>query len=131
MPIIVYTPQDLGKAIKDNAERIEITGDIKAKTVRIMEMRGALWVVAIGAISAAVLMALSTEGIDISRPPILIQGPAFSFAPVVAVAILGVDTALAAVSIALAGDGVKALSNLRKRYRLSEYSGKTTLIRKT
>jgi hypothetical protein len=128
--IIANTPEDLGRAIKNNHDEIEITGDIKVKTIRIKKTGKVCWLLAAGAISTAVLLAQVSGTTDVANSQVsLPAGPAFSLAPVVAASILGVGTAFAAVSIAVAGGGLGALVNLRKGYNLVEHPGKTVLIK--
>jgi len=131
MRISVSTPEELGKAIKDNEDEIEILGDIKAEVRKIITLPKAHWVVAVGAISTTVFSVLTTGDIGISRSPVTIRGTAFSLAPMVGILLLGEGSFLSAVSMAIAGGGVDALSNLRNRYEFLERSGKAMLIMKT
>ncbi|MGD9032464.1 MAG: hypothetical protein PVH02_07375 [Desulfobacteraceae bacterium] len=131
MRISVSTSEELGKAIKDNEGEIEITGDIKAEVRKIITLPKAPWVVAVGAISASVFSVLTTGDIGISSSPVTIRGTAFSLAPIVGVSLLGEGPFLAGISIAIAGGGVDALSNLRNSYEFLERPGKAMLIMKT
>lgn len=131
MRISVSTPEELGKAIKENEDEIEILGDIEAEVRKIITLPKAHWVVAVGAISTTVFSVLTTGDIGISRSPITIRGTAFSLAPIAGILLLGEGAFLSAVSMAIAGGGVDALSKLRNRYEFLEPSGKAMLIMKT
>ena len=119
------TPEDLGKALKADTDEIEITNDVRSKIVRIKKTGRLLWFFAVSAISVGVFAYAASGG----RKPITISGPAFELAPAVAASILGIGAALAALSIAIAGDGIEALDRLRRKYVLVERAGKTWLIK--
>lgn len=103
--VTVKTPEELGKALKNNADEILIEGDLKKKVIRIRITGKVAWVVAIGAIAAAVAAIIASGGIAFPLG-IPLAAPAIS--------ILGVPTVSAAILIARAAGGVGALNKLRK-----------------
>ena len=101
----VKTPKELGKALKNNADEILIEGDLKKKVIRIRITGKVAWLVAIGAIAAAVAAIIASGGLAFALG-IPLVAPAIS--------ILGVPTVSAAILIAIAAGGVGALNKLRK-----------------
>jgi len=128
MAITVNTPEELGKAIKDDAIEIILERDAEKQVVRIKAVGKVSWAIAFGAIVVAVILAIGTAGSGGTSAPVTIPGVIFSLGP--ASAILGTGTALAAVSIAVAAGGVGALTTLRKKYKLEDRSGKKVLVKK-
>ena len=104
----VSTEQELGNAVKGNAESIEITGDLRKKVLRIKATGKVAWAVAIGAI------AISIVGILVSPASGGASAAAGFAAAPAAVAALGAPVAFSAIAIAIAAGGVGALNKLRK-----------------
>ena len=104
----IESEKDLGKALNDTQDIIEIQGSLKDKVIRIKATGKVAWVVAIGSIgvSVASIVALPMTGGTSSTAN-------FVTAPV-AVGILGSATTVSAISIAVAAGGVGALNKLRK-----------------
>jgi hypothetical protein len=118
-----HDEKELGKALKEKEDTIEITGDLAKKVIKIKATGKVAWVIAIGAIGVAVLLALSA-------PATLGTGAVAGVAALgPAVAILGTGTAVAAVSIAVAAGGVSSLSTLRQ-YNLEKISDDHVILRK-
>ena len=103
--VTVKTPKELGKALKGKADEILIEGDLKKKVFRIRVTGKVAWLVAIGAIAAAVAAIIASGGLAFALG-IPLVAPAIS--------ILGVPTVSAAILIAIAAGGVGALNKLRK-----------------
>lgn len=124
----VHNEKELGEALKNNVDSIEIGIDLKQKVIIIKGVNNAAWGICIAAVGigvAAVMASAMTAG---TTAPVnaLIATPALAGA----VGILGVPTAISAVSIAVAGGGVACLNKLRK-YKIKEISDdKIQLIRK-
>ncbi|HYQ22748.1 hypothetical protein [Stenotrophomonas sp.] len=117
----VSNEKDLGEALKNENETIEIEGDLARKVIRIKATGKVAWAIALGAIAVAVIVALGTGGT---------ATPASAVVGVGAVSILGVSTATSAVAIAIAAGSVGALNSLR-RYRItSNTGGRLVLSRK-
>jgi hypothetical protein len=118
--------KDLGKALKENQDTIEIEGSLKDKVIKIKATGKSAWIIAVGAIGVTVFAILypvpdpaSQTG---SKGIVLLTGGA-------AVAILGTATAISAISIAIAGGGVAALNKLRSYKIVSNSGDKVTLKR--
>jgi hypothetical protein len=112
---------DLGEALKNDQDTIEIEGDLKNKVLKIKATGNVAWVIAIGAIGIAVTLLIATGGTGAPASGIIGGG---------AVAVLGLPTAISAISIAVAAGGVGVLNSLR-RYKIAEQSnGKLVLKRK-
>lgn len=121
--ITVDNEKDLGHALKNGEDTIEIEGDLIRKVFRIKATNKVAWAVAIGAIAVsvvAILAAPATFGISNSVHVLT--------APIV-ITSLGVPATAAAISIAVAGGGVAVLNKLRK-YKVIEKTDKRLLISK-
>ena len=111
----------LTKALK-RRKRIEIEGDLKKKVVRIKATGKVAWVVAFGAITVAVISALTVN--PAGEAIAITTGGA-------AVTVLGGVTATAAIVIAVSADSAKVLTSLRDNYTIvSKTSNSITLKRK-
>ena len=121
----VNTEEELGKAIKNDEDAIEVEGDLIKKVVRIKATGSVAWGIAIGAIAVAVIAVLSspaTAGTGLVAAPALVA-PA-------AGALGGMGIAVSAVSIAVAGGGVAVLNKLRDYEIVSNTKEKLVLRRK-
>ena len=119
----VTTEEELGEAVKNNVESIEITGDLVGKTLKIKATGKVAWAVALGSLGVAVTcLILRAKGSDVventqTGKAITFTGAAGGTA--VAATILG-KAAFAAASIAAAAGGVGALTSLRDKYKIIE-----------
>lgn len=123
----VRTEKELGKAIKEEKDTIEIEGDLRRKVIIIKATGKVAWAVAIGAIGVAVtatFLILPTGGASAPATGVLLPA-AVAFGG----GIGGISVACAAVSIAVAAGGVGALNTLRE-YDLTEKDGMVILKRK-
>lgn len=121
----VNTEEELGKAIKNGEDAIEVEGDLTKKVVKIKATGSVAWGIAIGAIAVAVIAVLSspaTAGTGLVAAPALVA-PA-------AGALGGMGIAVSAVSIAVAGGGVAVLNKLRDYEIVSNTKEKLVLRRK-
>lgn len=119
----VHTAEDLGKAVKNEEDTIEIEGDLVKKTLRIKATGKVAWAIAIGAIGvavAALVLAPATSG-----GTVVVE----AFAAPAAVGVLGLPTTLAAISIAVAGGGVAVLNKLR-HYKIVEQSDNYLVLKR-
>lgn len=124
---MIKTAKDLGEAIKNGEDYIEIEGDLGKKVIKIKATGKVAWAVAFGALTvtiAALIMKVSSAG---TAAPITTTAMAFS-APA-AVSVLGVKTTVAAVSIAVAGGSATILNKLRK-YNVKTIDNRTILTKK-
>ena len=116
----VRTEEELGEALKNDQDTIEIEGDLQNKVLRIKATGTVAWVVAIGAIGIAVALTLGTGGAG---------APVSGAVGIGAVTVLGLPAALSSVSIAVAAGGVGALNSLRRYKVVSNAGGKLVLSR--
>lgn len=118
----VSSSKELGKALKEEKDEIEIVGDLKTKVVRIKATGKVAWVIAFGAITVAVISALSAN--PAGEAIAITSGGA-------AVTVLGGATATAAIIIAVSAGSAKILTSLRDNYIIiSQTSNSITLKRK-
>lgn len=122
-PVRVTSEKELGKALKDGADTIEIEGDLSKKVVRIKATGKVAWAVAIGAIAVAVAGIL-TAALGGGAP-----SAASAFAAPAAIAVLGAPVTLSAILIAVAAGGVGVLNSLRK-YKIVSKDGEKLVIKK-
>lgn len=117
----IRSEDDLGRAINGNSDSIEIEGDLVKKVLKIKATGKVAWAVAIGGIGIAVAVLISTGGAGAPASGIIGGG---------AVAVLGLPTAISAVSIAVAAGGVGALNKLRK-YKIIEKSNDRVVLKRS
>lgn len=119
----VLNEKELAEAINNDEETIEIEGDLAKKTVKIKATGKVAWIVAIGAISIAVIAILSAPA-TAGTSSLISAG----VAPV-AVGVLGAGTTVTAISIAVAGGSVAVLNKLRG-YKLEKISDNKVILKK-
>ncbi|MBD8894770.1 hypothetical protein IG626_02040 [Desulfovibrio desulfuricans] len=118
----VRDEKELGKAIKDDADYIEIEGDLKNKVLKIKATGKIAWGICLAALVVAVgavALAIPTGGTSAA-----VSGLSAG----AAATILGVGPASSAVMIAVAAGGTGALNKLRK-YDIVENSNSLILKR--
>ncbi|SMF95687.1 hypothetical protein SAMN02949497_3061 [Methylomagnum ishizawai] len=116
----IINEDDLGKALKNKQDTIEIEGNLKEKVLRIKATGSVCWAIAIGAIGIAVTVLLTTGGTGVAVSGLVGVG---------AVSVLGMPTAISAVSIAVAAGGIGSLNSLRKYKILNQNDGRLILKR--
>ena len=109
----ISTEKELGEALKNNQDSIEIEGDLSKKVLKFKATGTVAWAVAIGALGIAVIIAVGSGGT--AAPVSVVVG-------IGAVSVLGFSVATSAVAIAVAAGGVGALNSLRK-YKIVNKSG--------
>lgn len=134
----VYNERDLGKALHENVDTIEIEGDLAKKVVKIKATGKAAWIIAIGCIGIAIpALMITVASMGTATPataPIVVS----SLAP--AIGVLGTEAAFSIASIATgaalaaggvggAAAGIAAVNKLRK-YKLEKNNSKVILMRK-
>lgn len=120
----INNEKDLGKALNEDQDTIEIEGSLKDKVIRIKATGKVAWVIAIGAIGVAVVAILYPV------PEPTTQAGAKGFAAVTggaAVGILGAGTAMSAINIAISAGGVAVLNKLRNYKIVSNTSNKLVI----
>ncbi len=108
---MIKTEKELAEAIEKGQETIEIEGCLSGKVA---------WIVAIGAISVAVVAVLATGGA---------ATPASGIVAIGAVATLGLPVTITAMSIAVAAGGVGVLNKLRS-YTIIEKNNNRVILKK-
>lgn len=128
----ITTAKELGQAIKEEKDTIEIEGDLVRRVIKIKATGKVAWGVCIGALGVAITLVLTqpaTTAIDISTlgTSALVKSCVATSSGVVAVSTLGSVSAVStAIGIGVAGGGVAALNKLRD-YRL-EKKGNNKII---
>lgn len=118
--MVISTEKELGEALKNNQDSIEIVGDLSRKVLKIKATGKVAWAIAIGAIGIAIILTVGSGGT---------AAPAAGFVSVGAVSVLGVSAATSAVAIAIAAGGVGALNSLRQYKIVSKSDNKVVLSR--
>lgn len=115
----VNNERDLANAIKNNQDEIIIEGDLSKKVIRIVTTGKVSWVIAIGAVSVAVIVALKTPVIAAGGAPALaMEGIIATTSAGAAVSIWGITTTIAAISICVAGGSISILKKLYGGYKI-------------
>lgn len=114
----IQTEKELGEALKNGKDTIEIEGDLKNKVLRIKATGKVAWAIALAAICIAVAVTLGTGGAGAPASGVIGAG---------AVSVLGFSAATSAVAIAVAAGGVGALNSLR-RYKITSQSGSKLVL---
>lgn len=126
----IKTAKELGEALKNEQDTIEIEGDLKNKVIRIRSTGRVAWIVAIGGIGITVGgVAITVYSGGVATPvlaPVVGSVAAVSFPYTVLV--LGFATATAAVAIAKAAGKVESLDKLRE-YKVIEDSGNRIVLK--
>lgn len=124
----ISNEKDLGDAIKNEQDTIEIEGDLGKKVLKIKATGKVAWMVAAGAIGVAVLAIMY----PIPEPTTQVASKAFAItAGGSAVAILGAGTATTAISIAIVAGGVGALNKLRAYKVVSSTDNNRVVLKRT
>ena len=119
----IRTEKELGEALKNDQDRIEIEGDLSGKVIKIKATGKVAWAVAAGAIAVAIIAVVATPVTGgTSNVAHLVVVPAAS-------ATLGVSVAGSAIAIAVAAGGIGALNKLR-RYSIEKNADGSVTLRK-
>ncbi len=116
----ISTEKELGEALKNDQDTIEIEGDLARKVLKIKATGKVAWAVAIGAIGIAVVLTVGSGGT---------ASPAAGVVGIGAVSVLGVSAATSAVAIAIAAGGIGVLNSLRQYKIVSKSGNKVVLSR--
>lgn len=122
--------KELGTALKDGQDRIEIEGDLAKKVFKIKATGKVAWGVCISALSIAVVTVAATIATAGAAAPVA-AGTYAVTAPVLipAVSTLGLGTTVSAILIAVSAGGVGALNKLRG-YKLQKISDTHVILTK-
>ncbi|MBE6851557.1 MAG: hypothetical protein E7504_07505 [Ruminococcus sp.] len=125
----IENEKDLGTAIKNGEQCIEIEGDLGKKVVRIKATGKVAWAVAIGGLTvavAAIIMMIPTGPLP---APAAIAGILPAAAVLGGTGVSGVAVAFSAALIAAGGGGVGTLNKLRA-YKMEKQGDKVILRKK-
>lgn len=126
VPVAVKTEKDLGDAIKNGQDTIEIEGDLVKNVLKIKATGKVVWAVAVGTIGVAVVAILY----PVPEPTTQVVSKAFAAtAGGAAVALLGAGTTATAISLAVATGGVGVLNKLRTYKVVSTANNRVVLKR--
>ena len=104
----VQNEQELGNAVKQEESCIELEGKLASQIKKLMKLNMALWVFSLTTLSVAVLCSYAGSG----------NGRCIRIISIVAgtsaASILGMDTVIAAVSIAVAGWVIRILQKTQE-----------------
>lgn len=121
------TEKELGEALKREEDTITIEGDLVNKVIKIRGTGKTAWGLTIGAIGVAVVSVLATVATAGTSTPA--TGSAALISGGAAATVLGVPTAVSAVSIAVAAGGVGALNKLRD-YNLTKINDNKVILKR-
>lgn len=124
----VKTEAELGEALKQNEESIEIEGDLANKVFKIRATGKVAWAVAIGAIGIATYSAMATVGSGGASAPVTVTTAGFTAAA--ATTVLGGTVTYSAIAIAITAGSIGALNMLRKYKQISYEKNRLVLKRK-
>lgn len=113
----ISNEDDLGDALNNNEDTIEIEGDLARKVFKIKATGNVAWIIAIAAIGVAVALAIPSGGTS----GLIGAG---------AITVLGLPVATSAVAIAVAAGGVGALNKLRG-YKVIEHSDNKLILKRS
>lgn len=119
--------KELGIALKNKKECIEIEGDLAKKVIKIKATGKVAWGVCIGAIALIVANTITTLASGGASTPI--TAPLIMAAAPAAVSIWGVSVTVSAVLIAIAGGSINVLKDLREYY-MEKISENKIVLRK-
>jgi hypothetical protein len=124
----VKTEAELGEALKNNEESIEIEGDLAKKTFKIRATGKVAWAACIGAIGVAIYSVAATVGTGGTSAPV--TGLTAGLTAATATTVLGGAVTYSAIAIGVAAGGVGALNKLRKYKQVSYENDRLVLRRK-
>lgn len=115
--------KELGKALQDGIDSIEIEGNLKDKVLRIKASGKVAWVIALGAIVIAVIVALSNTLANIGETnKVLMESP--DSAPHLWLGGVWILVGIAVVAI------IVAMLNKFRGYKLEKVSNTRIILRK-
>ena len=119
----ITTEKELGEALKQEQETIEIEGDLANKTFRIKGVGKVAWAVAFGAIVVAVASILAAPATGGTSAAVgLVAAPA-------AVGVLGAAATTAAIGIAVGAGSAAVLGKLRK-YKVVKHTKNKLILKR-
>ncbi len=126
--MLIDNEKDLGNAIKNGEQCIEVEGELGQKVFRIKAVGAVAWAVAIGGLTVAVAAIIAMIPAGPLPAPAAIAGILPAAAVLGGAGVSGVAVAASAATIAVAGGGVGTLNKLRN-YKM-EKQGDRVILRK-
>lgn len=128
----VYNNDELNEAMKSKQSTIEIEGDLAKKVIRIKATGTVAWAVAFIALSVAVIAAITVIPASTATGGLALPGEAAlaMSAAVPAISIMGIETTLFAIALAVAAGGVGALTHLRNDYKIIKKTENSAVLQR-
>lgn len=126
----VDNAQELGKAIKNGQDEITIEGSLKDQIIKIKATGKVAWVVALGVIGVAVVAIMTMPAAAPTGAGFIADGAIVASTASAAVAVLGLTTTIAAVSICLGAKNKRVLETLYNDYKIVEKTSRYIKISK-
>ena len=127
MSVKCNTAEELGKAIKNKEDTIEIEGDLKNQVIRIKATGKVAWGVCVVSLGVAVIAYLSIPAATAGATPV--GGAVSALSGVSATGVAG-SAAVPAVMIGVAAGGIGALNTLRDKYKIVEKNKKCIKLKR-
>jgi len=123
----VNNEKDLGNAINQGEEEIIIEGDLAKKVIRIKATGKTAWIIAIGAVSVALVVVLAALATGPGAPAMGLIATTFAGG---AVCVWGLAATVAAIEICVAAGSTTALKKLYKDYKVINKTPKSVTIKR-
>ncbi len=131
--MLIDNEKDLGNAIKNGEQCIEVEGELGQKVFRIKAVGAVAWAVAIGGLTVAVAASIATLATGGAGAPATVPVTTAGLVPAATVlggtGVSGVAVAASAATIAVAGGGVGTLNKLRN-YKMEKQGDRVILKKK-
>ena len=131
--MLIDNEKDLGNAIKNGEQCIEVEGELGQKVFRIKAVGAVAWAVAIAGLTVAVAASIATIATIGTGTPVTVPATTAGIASAAAVlggaGVSGVTVAASAATIAVAGGGVGTLNKLRN-YKMEKQGDRVILKKK-
>lgn len=119
--------KDLGNAVKNDQDTIEIEGDLAKKVIKIKATGKVAWGACALGLTIAISATIATVATAGTSAPVTV--PAGLIGMGTATTTLGATVATSAVAIGVAGGGIGALNKLRK-YKLEKINDQKIILHK-
>ncbi len=130
---MITTEKELGKALKNDQNKIEIEGDLVKKVIKIRATGKVAWGVCIGSIGVAVtaiIVGTVTAPVSAGTTTFVSNFVAAPAVAIPAAITLGAKVTTSAICIAVSAGGVGALNKLRSYKVLSKNNNRVVLVKK-
>lgn len=121
----VDNTKDLGSAIERGEEEIIIEGDLGKKIIRIKATGKVAFIIAIGAVACALVVAVSAPATGPGAPA---MGVIATTSASAAVGVWGLATTVAAISLCIGTGSTIVLKKLYKEYKITKKTSKSIML---